>query len=202
MKDYLTVDPEIPGQKFFVLSYALSNKCTCNASPAVIKVRGSYSTVKECEERIEQLETHDKAWEMYICKVGYFGGLFDHKELLERDDIKVTYREEKLNELARKKEEIAKQKDEEFIKRKHDLLEQAKIAGTKEGQEKLSEAVEHPVAVKSRIDDLIKRVEEIEIERKQAKKDLKNSKKKYASYTPEEIEAADKEYEELMKKYA
>ena len=100
VEDYLDEDPVISNQKFFILSYILPESDKNELSHPVVKMRGSYSTIEDCEKRIEKLKNVDKYNNMFICEVGKYGALLPASEFENNEDIDVKYREAMLNTLV------------------------------------------------------------------------------------------------------
>lgn len=186
LEDYLSEDPPINNQNFFILSYLLPGENNELKFPT-IKVRGSYKTQEECQRRIEKIKVVDPYFNMYICEVGKFGALIPEDEISKMDDIDIHYRETLLNEMVRDYQENKDKSDIEFERRKNFLKERAVYEGSKEGQELLAKKKESPLAVKTRIetmtqhlDELVKRIDEV-------REIIKLSEEQYASYTEEEL---------------
>lgn len=71
-----TVDPEIPGQTYAVMSYVLLDKPTDQGLYGFMKVRGSYATEEAANERAEKLlRSVDSAHKYQICLVGNWAPL-------------------------------------------------------------------------------------------------------------------------------
>lgn len=146
VEDYLTEDGPILGQNFFVLSYLLPDETKGGRIP-MIKVRGTYKTIEDCQRRIDTLKHADTYFNMFICEVGKWGGLFDNEALLSREDIDTTYRNETMNTMMKEYKANKDKGDTEFEERKNKLRAGSSIE-TKE------EILERKEALDAQIEDL------------------------------------------------
>lgn len=196
VEDFLDEDPVISNQKFFVMSYILPEESKNELSNPIIKVRGSYSTIEDCEKRIEKLKNLDKYNNMFICEVGKYGALLPESEFQNNDEIDVKYREAMLNTLVKEYKENKDKTDQEFEKRKEFLKKRAEYEGTIKGQEELKNKKENPVSIKARIVNMTEHFEDLEKRLKEIKEIIDISKEQLdKNYTKEEIEEAEKEHE-------
>ena len=193
LEDYLDEDPVIPNQKFFILSYLLPDENNEIDVP-LFKVRGSYKTVEECEAKIERLKMKEGYFNLYICEVGKWSGLYTNAQLEETDNVDIVHRDQRLNAMMKSHKENRDNADKQFEERKKVLSARNKFEGTKEGQEYLSSIKESPIAVKSRIDfadneliNLKKKINDIT----QIKID---SEKAMTTYTQEELDILKTDY--------
>lgn len=197
--DYLTEDPPVNNQNYFIMTYILPSNNNELKHP-VIKIRGSYKTQEECSKRINHLKNIDNYFNMYVCEVGKFGTLLPQEEFDKMEDIDIQYRESMLNQMVKEYKDNKDLADEDFQKRKQMLVEKARKEGTKEGQIELANKKENPVSVKTRIDSVKKQIEELSKQVAEAKQILELSEKQYSeNYTKEEIEEEFKKYEEFEK---
>jgi DNA-binding PadR family transcriptional regulator len=195
LEDYLDEDPKISNQQFFILSYILPDK-TNELHHPVIKIRGSYSTQEDCEKRIEKLKRLDTYHNMYVCEVGKFGSLLPVEEIEKNDEVDIKYREGILNTMVKEYKENKDKKDQEFEDRKEFMAKRAKYEGTIKGQEELAKVRENPVAVRSRIENMSKHLEELTTRIKEVTEIVDLSKKQMDTYTPEEIKEAESKHSE------
>lgn len=197
--DYLTEDPPVNNQNFFIMTYILPSDKNELKHP-IIKIRGSYKTQEDCSKRINQLKNIDGYFNMYVCEVGKFGSLLPQEEFDKMEDVDIQYRETMLNQMVKNYKDNKDLADEEFQKRKQKLVEKAKKEGTKEGQFELESKKENPVSVKTRIDSVKKQIQDLSKQVEEAKQILELSEKQYSeNYTKEEIEEEFKKYEEFQK---
>jgi hypothetical protein len=193
IEDYLQEDPPVYNQNFFVMSYLLPSSNNELEFP-VIKMRGAFKTIEECQNRINKLKNIDSYFDMYVCEVGKFGSLLSSEEIKKNEQIDVEYREAQLNNMVKSYKENKDKVDQEFEARKKRLSDLAKYQGTKEGQQELSKQKENPIAVKTRVEtlsahleDLKKKIDEVTEIVELSKKQLEND------YTEEELKAAEEE---------
>lgn len=78
--DYLDEDEPIRGQKFFLLSYILTDDTD---APCLFKVRGTFNTIPECEEHIKLLRKTDTFTHIFTCETGKWGSLYTQDRLAE-----------------------------------------------------------------------------------------------------------------------
>lgn len=151
VEDYLTEDAPVLGQNFFVLSYLLPDETKGGRIP-MIKVRGTYKTIEDCQRRIDSLKHIDSYFNMFICEVGKWGGLFDNDALLSRDDIQHTYRNDTMNTMMKEYKANKDKGDTEFEERKNKMRGGSSIE-TKE------EMLERKEALDAQIEDLRKKLD-------------------------------------------
>jgi uncharacterized protein YeaC (DUF1315 family) len=199
MADYLDEDPVIQSQRFAVLSYVIPNEedpkgkgLMSNATP-MIKIRGSYPTITDCESRIKKLQKIDEVFNMYVVEIGKWGSLLTQEQVENNDEVEVVYREEFMNELIKGRKEQKENKDKAFQKRKDELKTRAEQEGTKEGQQKLLAQRENPVSVRDRLEKAQAMVKTLTEDLKEWTDVYEKAKEKFAEYTQEEIDAAELE---------
>jgi hypothetical protein len=171
--DYLTEDPAIHNQKFYILSYLLPDAKNELTNP-IIKFRGAYRTHEECSKRIERLKIIDTYFNMYICEVGRFGSLLPDDEFLKMDDVDIKYRDDHLNTLVKEYRKNKDKADLHFEERKKNMMEKANHEGTREGQQEIEK---DPEAVKLRLKSYIQNKEQVLLRLKEIDEEiLKNQK--------------------------
>lgn len=138
VEDYLTEDNVIVGQNFFVLSYLLPDETKGGRIP-MIKVRGTYKTIEDCQRRIDTLKHSDTYFNMFIAEVGKWGGLFDNEALLSRDDIETTYRNETMNTMMKEYKANKDKGDTEFEDRKNKMRAGTSLETKEEMEERKDE---------------------------------------------------------------
>lgn len=202
IEDYLTEDPLIHNQQYFILSYILPDASKNELKTPLFKMRGAYKTIEECEKRIKRLELTDKYFTMFICEVGKFGGLFTQEEIVKNELTDIKYRESTLNTMVKEYKDNKDKADLEFENRKEFMKKRADFLNSKKGQEMLAAKKENPISINERItsfekqkEDLIKRIEEMDIV-------INKDKEVYSSFTEEELEKSKKEFEEYQKNIA
>lgn len=110
------------------------------------KVRGSYESLQEAQQRCQVLKRMDENFNVYVAEVGCWCPWSPNPEELENQE----YGETHLNTLMKKYLDNQKDKDQFFIERKRMMAEKAK----KEGQENAETGDD--VVVEEVIDDLVK----------------------------------------------
>lgn len=143
VEDYLTEDRPIVGQNFFVLSYLLPDETKGGRIP-MIKVRGTYKTVEDCQRRIDSLKHDDPYFNMFIAEVGKWGGLFDNESIMNMEDIDTSYRNETMNTMMKEYKANKDKGDIEFEERKN-RLQQGSSVETKEEMEERKYALDKQV---------------------------------------------------------
>lgn len=200
MTDFLDEDLEIRTQKYCVVSYTLpppsisdpKGKKRAGFDTPMIKIRGSYSTVEECEERIEKLKASDKYFHMYITTVGIWGPLLTEEQHKE-SGTSAVYMNKDMNDFMQSYKKSQDDKTQEFEKRRREMVEKAKFDGTKEGQEILQNKKENPISVRDRMVSSEKTLKDLK-EQIEYYEDLYiKAKTLMATYTEEEIKQAEEE---------
>lgn len=121
VEDHLTEDSPINGQNYFVLSYLLPDE-TKGARIPMIKVRGTYKTVEDCQRRIDSLKSVDKYFNLFIAEVGKWGGLYTNEEVMKMDDVDVTYRNETMNNMMKEYKKNKDQNELDFEERRKKMI--------------------------------------------------------------------------------
>lgn len=191
--DYLSEDPLIRSQQFSLISFVgpnLKQKCKINA----FKVKENFGSVEEAQKKIKYYQDLEPEFDIFVAPVGVWCPFNPDPDDIENQE----YGNDQLNELMKGYHENKAKTDQHFNQRKKNMIEEAMKDGTQEGQKELSEIIEHPIAVKQRMSDL---VEQLEAARENIEKINKNiaatQLKLDNDYTPTELETADKEFEEF-----
>lgn len=195
LEDYLSEDPVVYGQNYFILSYLLPDEKNELKFPT-IKMRGAFKTQEDCQRRIEKLKNLDPYFNMYVCEVGKFGNLLPEDEIKKMDDIDFQYREATLNEMVKDYQENKDKADAEFEKRKDFLKKRAQFEGSKEGQELLNSKKENPIAVKTRITTMKDHLAELNGRLSEVTEILRLSEEQLKDYSEEEIVEAQQKHKE------
>lgn len=192
-------DKEIRNQKYCVLSYTLPDpkpdtkgKKRVGYDTPMVKIRGSYATVEECETRIKTLKKDDTYFHMYIASVGLWGPLLTEKQH-EELGTQAEYMNEDMNNFMKDYKTQHDKKQAAFEDRKNQMIEKAKQEGTKEGQAILAAQKENPISVRDRITKTKQHIEELEKELSEAREQHKNAVELLATYSEEEINQAEQE---------
>lgn len=197
IEDYLDEDPIIPNQLYVVLSYILPDKNKNEIDNPIIKVRGSYRTVEDCNKRINLLKKEDTYFDILITEVGKYQTLLPRDDLILNENTDVKYSNDKLNDFIKSYKQNRKKSEDEFDNQRIEMSDKAKYEGTHEFQET-------PAAVRQRIkftnDEIIKIKENmVESEKNLIKLDeiLELSNNQMKDFTEEEL-SKDSEYNDLF----
>lgn len=131
--DYLTTDPEIPGQNWVCLSF-LTPEIVKNCDVRSVKVRGVYSSEAEAKDRCEQLQRIDGLHNVYVAPVGKWLPWCDDPEKANdfeyaetelnklmkayqknQDNAKILHEQRKNEMVTKNLEEIEKRKEEGVV---------------------------------------------------------------------------------------
>jgi hypothetical protein len=196
MSDFLDEDLEIRNQKFCVLSYTLpplsdgKGKQRAGFDTPMVKIRGSYSTVEECESRIEVLKKTDPYFHMFVANVGLWGPLLTDKQH-EEAGTNAIFMNKDMNEFMKGYKESQDKKAEEFEARKEELVKKARFDGSPEGQALLANKRENPVSVRDRMESAEKAIKDYKEKLAEMQEMYDKAKELYATYTEEEINEAE-----------
>ena len=171
--DYLYEDPDIPGQRYGLVSIVGPNmpqKCDVWG----LKIRGVADSLDRAKTMTQKLMRIDKDYDIYTVEIGKFFPLSVNP--LEVSDVE--YQNTQLNELIKGYLESKELANEQWQERKNEMVKQALIDGKNQEDRR-----EHPVAIWQRISMLKEQLEK-------AKVDLEASEIKFASYTEQEREDA------------
>ena len=201
MADFLDEDSQVYKQKYAVFSYTipkpdLKGKRTEGGNFPMFKIRGSYATQEECETRIKALQKVDKYFHMFIVEVGKWGCLMSEEEI-KNQDVDASYQNEAMNELVKGYKENKDKNDVEFEKRKDWMKQKAIQDGSKEGQAVLAGKKEHYISVKDRLDQSLENLVQLDQQVRELTDIHNKAREKIQTYTPEEIESAEKELGKL-----
>lgn len=121
MSDLLTEDPEIPGQKWVLISF-LSPERIKDVSQRIrgLKIRGVYSTQEDAEKASKLLRERDPYFNIYVGSVGRWLP-WDDAEKTEEEN----YAEKELNDLMRAYRQQQIMSKQEFEQRKEDEVQNA-----------------------------------------------------------------------------
>lgn len=184
--DYLYEDPEIPHQRFALVSIVgphMPQKCDVWG----LKIRGVTDNIKKAEEMTKKLMKIDNDYDIYTVEVGKFFPL-----AIEPHEVgHVEYQNDQLNALVKSYLENREMANQEWNKRKNDMIKEAIKEG--KNQEEIANRPEHPVAVLQRIRDYEQRIQHLKEDLESIVEDLNSSRDKYDNYTDEQRLLAEKE---------
>lgn len=180
--DYLFEDPEIPNQKFALISIVgphMKQKCDVWG----LKIRGVSDTLEKAKTQCQKLLRIDNDYDIYTVEVGKFFPL-----AVEPNQISdIEYENKQLNTLVKGYLENKESANELWHKRKAEMIQNAIKEG--QNQEEFSNKPEHPIAVLYRIRDHEQTISELEGQLKTVNDRLEKAKDKFSSYT--DVEKSD-----------
>lgn len=186
--DYLFEDPEIPSQRFSLVSIVgphFPQKCDVWG----MKVRGCASTMEEAKSKVSKLMQIDNSYDIYIVETGKFFPLAVEPTAIGN----VEYQNETLNSLIKEYLENKERADTEFRTRKAEMTQ----AAIKEGMN--PDRKEEPIVaytkiktIQASLNDLDGKIRELKIKLDEANKEF-NSK-----YSEEERVTGEKEFQEKI----
>ena len=195
MVDYLEEDPVINSQKFGIMSYILPRND--EKGTPMIKFRGAYSSVEDCESRIKKLQTIDQTFNIFVFEVGKWGALLTDEQIRGNEEINEVYQNEFMNQLVKSRQDEEELKNKAFEDRKEFLKKKAIEEGTAEGQAELAQKPEHPISVRDRLEKFEGIVQDLKVQLKEAMMVHEETKKKYAQFSEEELQKAEEELKGL-----
>ena len=185
--DYLFEDPIINDQRIALVSIVgphAEQKCDVWG----LKIRGVADNLETAKRMVKKLMKVDQDFHIYTVEVGKFFPLD-----VKPEDVKtVEYQNEQLNELIKGYYENRELANEQWNKRKNEMVKQAIEDG------KNQNSVEHPVSVLNRIRTNENRIRELKEQLASTEETLEQSKTKYSTYTDEEKEQAKRELEKSV----
>lgn len=177
--DYLFEDPEIPNQKFALISIVgphMKQKCDVWG----LKIRGVSDTLEKAKTQCQKLLRIDNDYDIYTVEVGKFFPL-----TVEPNQISdVEYENKQLNTLVKSYLENKESANELWHKRKAEMIQNAIKEG--QNQEEFSNKPEHSIAVLYRIRDHEQTISELEGQLKTVNDRLEKANNKFNSYTDAE----------------
>lgn len=184
--DYLFEDPPIPSQKFALVTIVgphMNQKCDVWG----MKIRGVTDSVEKAKTLTQKLMRMDDNYDIYTVEVGKFFPL-DVEPYQIKD---IEYQNSQLNELIKKYLENRELANEQWEKRKNDMVKEAIREG--KSQKELASRPEHPVSVLQRIRTFEQKVADLQEQIKSTEEDLKLAQEKFDGYTEEQRELAHNE---------
>ena len=117
--DYLTVDPELNGQKWVCLSF-VTPELVKNCNVRGLKVRGVYSEEGAAKKRCEELRNIDPTHNIYVAPVGHWLPWCDDPEKAEDFE----YAEKELNNIMKAHSENQKMAKTYHEQRKNNMIQE------------------------------------------------------------------------------
>lgn len=189
--DYLFEDPEIPTQKYALVSIVgphMPQKCNVWG----LKVRGTADNLDKAKAMCKKLLRIDNHYDIYTVEVGKFFPLT--VDPLEVSDVE--YQNDQLNTLVKSYLENRENANELWNKRKTDMIEEAIREG--KNQEEFANRPEHPISVLHRIQTYRDSIEETEKALAGLRDELTRAQQKFDGYSEEEREIASKEFKTAL----
>jgi hypothetical protein len=185
--DYLFEDPEIPSQKYALVSIVgphMPQKCDVWG----LKVRGTADSLEQAKALCKRLLRIDNNYDIYTVDVGKFFPLtVDPLQVSE-----VEYQNDQLNGLIKSYLENRQNANDFWSQRKNEMIEEAIKEG--KNQEEFANKPEHPISVLQRIRTYEESIQETERSLQSLREELQNARSKFDTYTEEEREIALKEF--------
>lgn len=178
--DYLYEDPEIPGQKYGLISIVgpnMQQKCDVWG----LKIRGVADNLDKAKKMTQKLMKIDQDYDIYTVEIGKFFPLVVNP--LEISDVE--YQNTQLNDLIKGYLESKELANDQWEQRKNEMVKQAILDGKNP-----VEKPEHHVAVWQRVCNLKEQVETLKEQLEKTQGDLQKSEEKFAAYSQEEQEEA------------
>jgi chaperonin cofactor prefoldin len=186
--DYLFEDPEIPSQKFSLVTIVgphFPQKCDVWG----MKVRGSASTIEEAKAKVSKLMQIDNAYDIYIVETGKFFPLAVEPNAIEN----VEYQNETLNSLIKEYLQNRERANQEFIVRKTEMTEMA----IREGLD--PDRKEEPVVAFTKIKTLEGSLGDLDTKMRELKVKLDEAKKEFMTkYSEEDRQEGETQFNEKI----
>ena len=174
--DFLVEDPEIPGQRFALLSIVgpnMSQKCDVWG----IKIKGVTNTIEQAKAMCKRLLKFDDNYDIYTVEVGKFFPLEVEPNQIED----IEYQDDRLNTLMKSYLENKENANEQFRTR----TEQMKADAIREGKSQ-KEIGEHPIAVLQRKTTVLQDIEKTEKLLSDLRDTLSKTNEKIENFTEQE----------------
>lgn len=184
--DYLFEDPEIPNQKFALVSI-VGPHSTQKCDVWGLKVRGTADSLEKAKQLSQKLMKVDNNYDIFTVEVGKFFPLA--VDPLAIGDVE--YQNAELNRLMKSYLENKADAEDQWQGRKNEMVKQAIKEGKE--QEQLASKPEHPIAVLQRIKSQEDQLKELEEMLESTKEKLKMSQDKFSNYTEQEKQQANNE---------
>lgn len=183
--DYLVEDRPIPGQKYALISIVGPNyKQDCDIY--AVKIRGFAASASEAKKLTESIMRYDNSFDIYTAPVGLFFPID-----IDPTKVKhVEYANKELNELVKSYTQNQVEAQDLFHQRKQEMIKEAIREG--KDQEEVAKKPEHPVSVLGRVEEYKTRIREMEEKIEALRSDLGGTEEKWAGYSEEERNNAQK----------
>lgn len=181
--DHLSEDPPIAGQKFTLMSF-VGPKLPQKAEVLGMKIRGSYDDITTARNAAKALRERDPWFDVHIAPTGLWVPFNPDPEQI----VEAQYQENALNQMVGNHKDELERNREVFMERKRQMVDKARWEASKEGQEYLANKKEHYISVKHRRINLENQIKNLQ-------EQIEETEEKLKTFTPEEIEEAEREFE-------
>ena len=187
--DYLTEDPEIPGQKYGLVTIVgphMPQKCDVWG----LKIRGVTDSLDRAKAICKRLMQSDPDYDIYTVELGKFFPL--NVEPYQVSDVE--YQNDQLNALMKNYLENRELANQEYQQRKNEMMK----AAISEGLNQDSNKKEHPVAVLQKLHSQKERLAKLEEEMNSLRQQFEQNRNKFEQYTDEERVTAETELTKVL----
>jgi len=187
--DYLTEDPEIPGQKYGLVTIVgphMPQKCDVWG----LKIRGVTDSLDRAKAMCKRLMQSDPDYDIYTVELGKFFPL--NVEPYQVSDVE--YQNDQLNALMKNYLENRELANQEYQQRKNEMMK----AAISEGLNQDSNKKEHPVAVLQKLHSQKERLAKLEEEMNSLRQQFEQNRNKFEQYTDEERVTAETELTKVL----
>lgn len=174
--DFLYEDPEIPSQKFSLISIVgpeMPQKCSVWG----IKVRGACDSMESAKELSRKLNSIDPNYDIYTVETGKFVPL-----VVDPSKVKAEYANEELDKLMKGYMENKEQAKSAWEKNKNEQIAKAAAEGSSGGQKRTPELIINTIKT------LKARLAELDSEKSSLLESLADYEDSFSKLTPEEQE--------------
>lgn len=187
--DYLTEDPEIPGQRYGLVTIVgphMPQKCDVWG----LKIRGVTDSLDKAKALCKKIMQSDPDYDIYTVEMGKFFPL--NVEPYQVSDVE--YQNEQLNLLMKSYLENRELANQEYQQRKNEMMK----AAVAEGRNQDPNKKEHPVAVLQKVRSQTERLDRLQEEMNTLKQQLEQTTSKFESYSEEERASANDELKKVL----
>lgn len=187
--DYLTEDPEIPGQRYGLITIVgphMPQKCDVWG----LKIRGVTDSIDKAKALCKKIMQSDPDYDIYTVEMGKFFPL--NVEPYEVSDVE--YQNEQLNTLMKSYLENRELANQEYQQRKSEMMKAAVAEGLSQDPNKK----EHPVAVLQKVHSQTERLQRLQEELTNLQSQLNETTSKFEKYSEEEQTNAKEELKKVL----
>lgn len=187
--DYLTEDPEIPGQRYGLITIVgphMPQKCDVWG----LKIRGITDSLDRAKALCKKIMQSDPDYDIYTVEMGKFFPL--NVEPYEVSDVE--YQNDQLNLLMKNYLENRELANQEYQQRKSEMMK----AAVSENRNQDSDNKQHPVAVLQQVHSHKERLSKLQEEMDMLKEKLQQSTSQFDQYTAEEKATAQQELKKVL----